>query len=248
MFPIAPPLGALRLATIRDVPRIATVATSGFYYSPVFAWERPHHHRFPQDTFKSYEKMFADIIRSPDYIAVVAEDSFDPDESTKSEATIAPRNPLPIPAAGSPIIVGAATWKLEPGSKRRGQFIDLDDNLKSKFSGGLYRDKNLWRIDQLDAGCDAAEEKYLKGYQLMDMLVVHPAYWRRGHGTSLVEWGMALADLDQVDQGVVAAEMGEHLYLRLNYSKLAEVHVRDDKDPAEVTVGIVKYHSLSAYD
>jgi hypothetical protein len=82
----------------------------------------------------------------------------------------------------------------------------------------------------------------------MDMVVVHPAYWKRGHGTSLVKWGMTLADLDQVDQGVVAAKMGELLYLRLNYSKLAEVHVRDDKDPAEITVGILKYHSLSARD
>ncbi|KAJ8117703.1 hypothetical protein ONZ43_g4150 [Nemania bipapillata] len=120
MFPVAPPLGALRLATIRDVPRIAAVATSGFYYSPVFSWERSYHRQFPQDTFMSYEKMFADIIRSPDYIAIVVEDSFEPDETSKSGATIEPDNGLPTPNAGDKVIVGAATWKFEPGSKRYG--------------------------------------------------------------------------------------------------------------------------------
>ncbi|KAI0103213.1 hypothetical protein GGR51DRAFT_573391 [Nemania sp. FL0031] len=67
--------------------------------------------------------MFADIIRSPDYIAVVVEDSFDPNENIKSDAIIPPEKQLPILAAGSPVIVGAATWKLEPGSKRQGQYV-----------------------------------------------------------------------------------------------------------------------------
>jgi hypothetical protein len=43
MYPKAPALGNLRLATIHDVSRIAVVATSGFYYSPVFAWDLSPH-------------------------------------------------------------------------------------------------------------------------------------------------------------------------------------------------------------
>jgi hypothetical protein len=74
MYPKTPALGNPRLATIHDVPRIAVVATSGFYHSPVFAWERPYHHMYPEDTFKSYEKMFADIIRDPECAALVVED------------------------------------------------------------------------------------------------------------------------------------------------------------------------------
>ncbi|KAJ8129180.1 hypothetical protein O1611_g4452 [Lasiodiplodia mahajangana] len=241
MFPVSPPLGALRLATIQDVPRIAVVATSGFYYSPVFSWERPYHQEFPRDTFMSYEKMFADIIRSPDYVAVVVEDSFDPNEATKSGATIDPDTRLPTHDAGEKVIVGVATWKFEPDSERRGQFLDPDDNPNLKFSRGLGRDKKEWRVEQLDADCDAAEKKHLSGDQLMDMVVVHPAYWKRGHGTTLVKWGMSMADLDHVDQGVVAAKMGEQLYLKLGYTKLAEVHVCDDKEPADVTVGILEY-------
>jgi hypothetical protein len=76
MLPAIPALEVLRLASIHDVPRLALVATSGFYYSPVFSWERAYHHTYPQDTFQWYEKMFADIIRDPEYIALVIEDKF----------------------------------------------------------------------------------------------------------------------------------------------------------------------------
>jgi len=34
--------------------RIAIVATTGFKYSPLFKWERPHHEDFPDDTLLSY--------------------------------------------------------------------------------------------------------------------------------------------------------------------------------------------------
>ncbi|KAI0199893.1 hypothetical protein F4808DRAFT_461288 [Astrocystis sublimbata] len=241
MLPVSPPLGSLRLANIHDVPRIAAVATSGFYYSPVFTWDRPYHRHYPQDTFKSYEKMFADAIRNPEHIALVAEDSYDPDERAKSYAIIKPDAQMPIPEAGSQVIVGVATWKLEPKSQRYGQFMDPNDSPDIDYSGGLERDKNTWRIDQLDTACDFAEQKYLDGYQMMDMLVVHPAYWRRGHGSSLTKWGMALADRDHVNQGVVAAGMGKQLFLKLNYSRLAEVHARDNKNPAEIAVGILEY-------
>lgn len=78
----------------------------------------------------------------------------------------------------------------------------------------------------------------------MDMVVVHPAYWRRGHGSRLVRWGMALADLDRIGQGVVAAAMGEKLYLSLDFIKLAEVAVEDaagSSPPRGVKVGVLRY-------
>lgn len=109
-FPTAPPLGgSLRIANLHDVPRLATIATAGFYYSPVFAWERRYHAEFSGDSIQSYEKMFADIITSPQYVAIVATDVFDPDENSKSGATLPP-NPGYKP--GDLVIVGVATWKL----------------------------------------------------------------------------------------------------------------------------------------
>jgi GNAT superfamily N-acetyltransferase len=86
--------------------------------------------------------------------------------------------------------------------------------------------------------------RYFHGHQLMDMVVVHPAYWKRGHGRRLVRWGMALADLDQVDQGVIAADMGEKLCLSLNYTKLDQVTAEDANAPSpphSVEVGVLRY-------
>jgi GNAT superfamily N-acetyltransferase len=72
--------------------------------------------------------------------------------------------------------------------------------------------------------------RYLEGYATMEMVVVHPAYWRRGHGTRLVKWGMQLADIDGVKQGVIAASMGKDLYLKLGYRLLHMVQVEGDED------------------
>jgi hypothetical protein len=156
-FPPAPPLGSLRIAGLHDVPRLATVATAGFYYSPVFAWERRYHADFPGDSIHSYEKMFADIITDPRYVAVVATDVFDPDEKSKSGATLPP-NPGYEP--GDSAIVGVATWKLELGSARVGQFTSSDPTpLDVHYDGGQGRDKSSYHAGLLDDACDAAEEK-----------------------------------------------------------------------------------------
>ena len=162
MFPLAPLLGQLRLANISDIPRIAVVATAGFYYSPVFAWERPFHHSHPLETFRSYEKMFAEAIRSLDYIALVAEDEFEIDEINKTEASIQPGNDYTAPKPSAKAIVGVATWKLEDESHRKGQYMDKDDEAspnKRIFDGGSNRDKSDYHAKLLVGKCEAAEQK-----------------------------------------------------------------------------------------
>ncbi|KIW27984.1 uncharacterized protein PV07_07676 [Cladophialophora immunda] len=245
MYPPSPPLGSLRLANISDLPRIAVVATAGFYYSPVFGWERPCHRNFPQDTYRSYQSMFAEAIRDPEYIALVAEDKYEVDESERTQAIIEPGDDYTVPEPGSKVIVGVATWKLEPGSAHKGQYMDTDDDKspnKPIFDGGQGRDKSPYHAKLLDDKCEAAEEKYFEGHQLVDMLVVHPASWRRGHGTALLNWGMELGSLDLVKQGVIAADMGEKLYLSKGYKKLDNVIVTDENDAEKgVKVGILEF-------
>lgn len=97
------------------------------------------HTKYPEDTFRSYEAMFAERIRNPEFIALVTEDTFDSDETSKTEASIHPGKNYTVPQEGSKVIVGVATWKLEPGSLRRGQYMDMDDEQLSKrpgFDGG----------------------------------------------------------------------------------------------------------------
>lgn len=60
------------------------------------------------------------------------------------------------------------------------------------------------------------------------MLVVHPAYWRRGFGTELVEWGRDLARQERVVQGVVASSSGEGLCARLGFEKVGWASIEGD--------------------
>ena len=112
----------LRLASPRDILRIGVVAASGFRYSPVFDWERPHHEKHPEDTLLSYRQAFASVIKSPEYAVLVALDKYEPDEAKKSKAIIPPNDGAEIPAEGDEVVVGVACWKLEPGSGRIGKF------------------------------------------------------------------------------------------------------------------------------
>ena len=68
---------------------------------------------------------------------------------------------------------------------------------------------------------------------------MHPAYWRRGHGTRLVKWTLELTKLDgvQVPRGVNAADMGAKLYKSLGYEYVyllgSNVDVEGDQDDPE---------------
>lgn len=63
---------------------------------------------------------------------------------------------------------------------------------------------------------------------IFDKLVVHPSYRRRGHATSMVEWGQRLSDKDAVDQGVMPSHMGEPLYVSIGYEVIGENQIPDD--------------------
>ncbi len=76
----------------------------------------------------------------------------------------------------------------------------------------------------------------------MEMLVVHPAYWKRGHGGSLTGWGMDLAKTDGIQQGVIAAKMGKAVYAAMGFKNLEDLHIDgDDLVPQGVTVSAMLF-------
>lgn len=85
--------------------------------------------------------------------------------------------------------------------------------------------------------------RYFVGHSLVDMVVVDPAYWKRGHGSALVGWGMTLADTDQVRQGVLAPDMGAKLYLDLGYDELCIIGVKGDEDAQDGISNVVARYS-----
>ncbi|KAI8317306.1 hypothetical protein K4K59_008605 [Colletotrichum sp. SAR11_240] len=140
-----PPLGALRVASPREILRIGIVAAAGFRYSPVFDWERPYHEKFPTDTLLSYRREFVSCLKSPEHIVLVALDKFDPEEGSKSRIIIPENNGWEVPNAGDEVVVGVACWKLQPGSSRIGDF-------QNDTGWGL----ELAKIDQTAQGVIAA--------------------------------------------------------------------------------------------
>ncbi|KAJ4312732.1 hypothetical protein N0V84_009794 [Fusarium piperis] len=239
----APPLGLLRLASPADILRIGIVAAAGFRYSPVFDWERPKHAQFPQDTLLSYRHEFSSVIKSPEHIVLVATDRFDPTEGEKTSAIIPRDNGwvAPEPGDDGEVVVGVACWKLQPGSDRKGSFQN-DDASYPELAESPKRDMDKDHCYMLGACCEAAEERCFQGLATMEMVVVHPAYWRRGHGGRLVRWGIDLVKLDEVCQGVIAAKMGKSLYLSLGYENLQDLHLDgDDVVPQGVDVSVMRF-------
>lgn len=103
---------------------MGVVCTAGFRYSEQFIWERTQHDQFPQSTIVFFRHEVEEFIRSPDHIVLV--DGYDPDESSKTEAVIPMDNGWYPPESGAEVVVGLGIWKLEPSSKRIGQFQNDD--------------------------------------------------------------------------------------------------------------------------
>jgi len=72
--PVVPSFDRLRLATMEDLPRIATVAAAGFFHSPTFQYQRRRYAEYPDDTLLSYSTQYAASILDPQCIVLVAED------------------------------------------------------------------------------------------------------------------------------------------------------------------------------
>ncbi|KAG8169503.1 hypothetical protein KVR01_000248 [Diaporthe batatas] len=235
------PFGALRLASPGDLLRIGIVAAAGFRYSPVFDWERPYHEEYPGDTLLSYRQEFSSVMKDENYAVLVAVDHFDPMEHEKTKAIIPQDNGWDAPAAGEEVVVGVGCWKLEPGSKRIGEFQN-DTGPYPSLPPNQNQDQEQKHGELFGDRMGPIEKRYFHGYSTMDMLVVHPAYWRRGHGTTLGKWGLDLARIDGVKQGVMAASSGKKLYTSMGYTNLEDVHIDGDEiTPDGVTISAMVF-------
>lgn len=74
------------------------------------------------------------------------------------------------------------------------------------------------------------------------MLVVHPAYWKRGHGSTLVKWGLEISKIDGVAMGVIGPDMGVNLYKSLGFKPLIDlVYEGNDLMPEGLKMGVLKF-------
>ncbi|KAF2005269.1 hypothetical protein P154DRAFT_356773 [Amniculicola lignicola CBS 123094] len=210
--PALPSFDRIRLATFNDLSRIATVAAAGFYYSPTFRFQRPHHAEFPEDTISSYWAEYKATIMNPACAVLVAEDTCIEGESEQVYEALR-RSPMYSRTgdARAQVIVGVCSISLEPNSWRVGQFqtgTHVECPEPHALFNGLNRDQSTRALERYNAATAPAKSKFLARKMRLSTLAVHPAYWKRGHATRLVSWCTRLADLDNLPLGISAAPMG----------------------------------------
>ncbi|KAI1127105.1 hypothetical protein F5Y10DRAFT_243430 [Nemania abortiva] len=224
-FPPYPPLLSLRLAVATDIDRMAELSVTGFKDSEIFRYERPNYEDFPDDAVASFANIYRAQLLDPEAVVIVAEDSPCSEDGSVS-------------SNGQRIVVGVASWRLPEGSPRSGQFVvpDVGDPRPAPD-----RDLNQHRLELFSHITAETEKRYLTGKAICDKLVVHPSYRRRGHATSMLEWGQRLCDQDGIDQGVIPSHMGEQVYVGLGYVRIGEMHVPDDGEAQGFTQRVVVY-------
>ncbi|KAK4658187.1 hypothetical protein QC762_204540 [Podospora pseudocomata] len=225
-----PPLGHLRIASPDDVPRISVVATAAFRYSPLFEWERPNHAKYPEDTIESYRAQFLDAIQSDDHIVLVREDAYLCDENNKTAAIIPDNTGWTAPKAGERVIVGVISIKLDPGSPHVGK-LKNNNGCYLATPHSLNRDLNQRHYDEWGLLSATAKRKNrVHRHSTISMIVVHPAYWRRGYGTQLATWARDLSRMDRIPQCVSAAPMSQCLFMSLGFREIDAIVAEGDKD------------------
>ena len=87
----------------------------------------------------------------------------------------------------------------------------------------------------------------LSGLSSLKRIVAHPAYWGRGHGTELARWGVSLAALDGVDQGVIGSSMGARLFERVGFHRNTDIHIDgDERDREGFDLAVLRFKTATA--
>lgn len=168
-----------------------------------------------------YTAWSIDYLRDPQYITLVATDAFIPSERSKTGAHL----PNGIATClgedikeGDPVPVSLAIWKVGPErgrAWRQSEGAVLEGTPLPEPPEQKMRDCHQGHANAMVAVEREARERCgFNELVELDMLVTHPAYWGRGHGSRLVRWGLEYSRLNKVGQGVVGPPMGMRVYLK----------------------------------
>jgi ribosomal protein S18 acetylase RimI-like enzyme len=81
---------------------------------------------------------------------------------------------------------------------------------------------------------------------VVDLVAIHPAYWRRGHAKALMNWGLAVAERNGLDTGIVANTRAVGLYLSLGFEQFELVKIEDEEEPPNfLELVLMKYDRRS---
>ncbi|KAH9875244.1 hypothetical protein J1614_004735 [Plenodomus biglobosus] len=233
-----PSVEGVRLATVEDLPRIAIVAASAFFWSPTFQFQRPRYKDFPADTVASYLSEYEAAIQNPACAVLVAEDIVERDEADHVYEAL--QGVYQSEHQTERAIVGVCSIVLKPDSVFLGQLQPRSritpklatqsdssmDRSKRSRTADRKRDQCAVAMELYNAATQPAKFRYLNGKMRLSSLAVAPAYWRRGHATRLIDFCTQLADLDEATLGVSATPRGALVVERAGFSRCEVVHVK----------------------
>ncbi|KAK3681341.1 hypothetical protein B0T22DRAFT_388307 [Podospora appendiculata] len=230
MEPALPP--GVRFAKPDDILRLGIVSFESFIGTDCFDWMWIDPNEFPRDVLASEIAVWEDVLVKGEELLLVIEDDYYPDENSKTSAVIDVSGiDWQAPQPGEKVIVGAISFEPNRRSPRVANHCQTTDLSE-------YPDAPAVELLALDADHYAQlldsikEHKKRLGFENgfnIELLVVHPAYHRRGHARTLVKWMQDLARIDQVTVYVAADGKSEEFYARLGFEVIERLEIPGDE-------------------
>jgi len=232
------PKDNLRLATPADISRMGLVMSAGFGSTLEAAWLQPYLRTFPRDSLLTSQEYVDRCMGSKGFATVVIEDTYEPAE-VQAMAEIVPEDEAREHSMyEEKVVAGMATWKFMSGSPRIGQFND-ELHVSDLETLSPSRDEHRDHTRRFHSKNRDLRKKYFHGSNWFELhtLVVNPAYWRRGHGRRLLEWGIRVACIDQVELCICAAGSALKLYQASGCELLESWQLEGDEVSPEGVAG-----------
>ncbi|KAK5084779.1 hypothetical protein LTR05_005857 [Lithohypha guttulata] len=230
----------LRWAEPCDILRMGLVSYAGFEPTNFRAWMSPYHKQYPSDMLAFERATAQDYLADPDYLCIVIEDNPNPDEVSFTGAVIpsddvaAVRHGKRVQDQGR-VVVGLDRQHLN------GAWPSVCTTPDDCPTRDQYSDHQDTAYELL---INSGDEHLKDCGVILEYLVVHPAYQRRGHGQALLKWGMEIARIDQQSAGVTAADSGMMLYGAMGWVKIMTYGMAADEVSPEGFSGcVMKYYT-----
>ncbi|KAK3327042.1 hypothetical protein B0T19DRAFT_460074 [Cercophora scortea] len=228
-----PPLPpGVRFAKPDDLVRIGMVSLASFIGTDCYDWLWVEPNTYPQDTLAAEINHWKEDMKNGEEIFLVIEDEYDPDENSKTSAVIDPsQTNWRAPQPGEKVIVGAMSFTPNTGSDRADNHAQAPDAVYLRLNPGPMFLALEWSHSfKLSRFLEENETRlgFANGFNL-EMLVVHPAYHRRGHARTLVKWMQDLARIDQVTVYVAADGKADKFYARVGFQIMERHWVPGDE-------------------
>lgn len=244
-----PSFDKVRLAQPADIKRMGSVTIAGFHTSQSFEWMQPNYSEHKIEALRTQRCTFRQhMMTSMDKVLIVVEDEYNPAENESCPDVTATEEGETPPQAGEKAVVGVAMFEVPKQSKRIGDFQNIKA-IEVNLLDGNGKDRDDYHRMKWSSKEAAAKKKHFPTDLYLTLLVVHPAYERRGHGADLVRWGIQLAQLDHLNIGLIASEVASPMYKRLGFEFIQKFDLEgNETSPRGIHYEVMKLESNQKND